>query len=150
MGALSRNKGAAFEREIARELGLLLGIGFKRELEQVREAGFGDLTADDPAFPFLIECKRYASGTGPAQAWISQAERAAFKAGKFAAVVFRFDRQPVRVSVPMRAICTGAPDHERAEVTLTGLAYLAREIMASRWRETELTALHRQIIGEID
>lgn len=150
MGALSRNKGAAFEREIARELCLLTGIGFKRELEQVREAGYGDLTADDPAFPFLIECKRYAAGNGPAQAWIDQAERAAEKAGKLSAVVFRYDRQPVRVSVPMRAICTGAPDHERAEVSLAGMAYLAREIMASRWRETEMTALHRQIVGEVE
>ena len=132
MGAHSRNKGAAFEREIARELHDMLGIEFKRDLEQVREVARGDLVPSDPDFPFLIECKRYAKGSAPATAWLAQADKAATRAGLIPAVVFRFDRQAVRVSVPMRAICKGAPDDERAEISLAGLAYLAREIMAER------------------
>ena len=130
MSAHSRNKGSAFEREIARELDLLLGIQFKRDLEQVRAAEHGDLVPSDPAFPFSIECKRYAAGNGCKVAWQIQSEKAADAIGKFPAVIYRFDRRPTAVSVPIRALSPGFPLGEWAEISLEAFAALAREMMA--------------------
>lgn len=130
-----RAKGARFELSVANDLHGLLGIRFVRNLEQVRAENQGDLNPDDPAFPMLIECKHYAKGTGCKPAWIAQAVRAADKAGKIPCVVYKFDRRPARVHVPVQAIAeaTGAAwidcDHW-ADITLEGLAYVARELMA--------------------
>lgn len=131
----SRNKGAAFEREIAKALELELGISFRRDLEQYRSSDLGDLIADDPAFPFIVECKRYAVGTGCQADWWRQAVRAAEAANKLPAVVYKFDRRDVRVVVNFTALyrafggrCTS--DHQ-AELTLEAFCYIAREIMSS-------------------
>ncbi len=130
----SRAKGASFERDVARALELELGIHFKRDLEQVRTEGRGDLVADDPGFPFLIECKRYATGINCKPAWKAQACKAADAARLIPAVVFKFDRQDMRVAVPLSAIegYFGVyRDREYwAEVTLEGFCYVARELMA--------------------
>lgn len=126
----SRNKGASFERQVALELNLMTGVRFQRDLEQTRAADHGDLTADDPAWPFLIECKRYASGHGCKLEWQAQAGKAAAAQGKLPAVVFKFDRLPIRVSVPF--IVFGHDRAAWAEINLDDLAYLAREIMADR------------------
>ncbi len=134
--ANSRNKGATFERDVARELELLTGVSFKRDIEQVRAANHGDLIANDPAWPFTIECKRYASGAGCLDAWRDQATRAAAAADKIPCVVFKFDRLPIRVAVPFWAIAIayGGSDSsdEWANISLQGLAHLAAEIMAVR------------------
>jgi Holliday junction resolvase len=130
MSVKSRNKGSGFEREVAAILRDLTGVNFKRNLEQVRAADHGDLVPDDPAFPFIIECKRYAAGVSCLAAWKDQARRAAAATGKIPAVVFRFDRQPVRVAVPLSAICAPGSANEWAEISLPGLAYVAAEIMA--------------------
>jgi hypothetical protein len=58
----SRNKGASFEREVAKLLVLEMGISFKRDLRQYQTSGHGDLIPSDPAFPFELELKRYAKG----------------------------------------------------------------------------------------
>jgi hypothetical protein len=131
----SRRKGAAYERQVAARLHGLTGITFKRDLDQYRASEHGDLTADDPAWPFALECKRYASGTGCKPAWRAQATAAAGAVGKFPAVIFRFDRLDDRVSVPIEAIAaafgeTHTDCTEWAEITIEGLAYLAAEIMA--------------------
>ena len=133
MTAKSRNKGARVEREIAQKLDALLGIRFTRNLEQVRSGG-GDLVADDPAFPFSIEIKARAQGVSCLAAWKDQASKAAVMCGKIPAVVFKFDRQPIRVAVPLACLCNSRCDDpaEWAEVTLDGFAYAAREIMAAR------------------
>ena len=129
-----RNKGASFEREVGKLLEDELGISFKRDLEQYRAADHGDLLASDPDFPFVIECKRYASGTGCTEAWRAQATCAAIAQRKIPAVVFKFDRRAVRVAVPFAAIARAfggtTPVHDWAEITLDGLAFLAREMLA--------------------
>ena len=134
--ANSRNKGASFERTIAQELELLTGISFKRDIEQYRAGEHGDLIADDAAWPFTVECKRYAQGAGCLDAWKDQATRAAAAANKLPAVVFKFDRIPVRVAVPFSAIAVayGGTDEtgEWANISLQGFAHLAAEIMAVR------------------
>jgi hypothetical protein len=134
----SRNKGAAFERAIAARLFGLTGVSFKRDIEQYRAADHGDLLPDDGAWPFAIECKRYAAGTGCKPAWRQQASKAASVQLRFPAVIYKFDRCDIWVSVPFDAIAaafdgktTGST--EWAEITIEGLAYLAAEIMA--WRK---------------
>lgn len=131
----SRAKGAAYERQVAARLLGLTGISFKRDLEQYRAGEHGDLIPDDPAWPFTIECKRYASGSGCKPAWRNQAAQAAANARKLPAVIYRFDRHDDRVSIPMEAIAhafgeTHTGCTEWAEITIEGLAYLAAEIMA--------------------
>ena len=53
-GAMSRNKGHTFERDIANDLTADMGVKVKRNLDQTRE-GKNDLNLP----PFRIECKRY-------------------------------------------------------------------------------------------
>lgn len=127
----SRNKGASFERQIAIELELLTGVRFKRDLEQYRAGDHGDLIPSDPAWPFVLECKRYASGTGCTPAWKAQASKAAAAEGKLPAVIFKFDRRDVRVAMPLAEL-----GGEWAETTMDALAYRAREIMAETNSDT--------------
>ncbi len=132
--ANSRVKGATFERAVAQELELLTGVRFKRDIEQYRAADHGDLIPDNAAWPFIVECKRYANGAGCLDAWKDQATRAAIAAGKLPCVVFKFDRTPIRVAVPFAAIAMayGGRDSsgEWANISLQGFAHLAAEIMA--------------------
>ena len=131
MGANSRTKGSTFERDIARELEAVTGVSFKRNLEQSRAADHGDLVPDNPAFPFLIECKRYAQGQTCQTPWKDQATKAAAACGKIPAVVFKFDRLPIRVAVPLSCLCEGAGPNEWAELSMSGLCYVAQEMMAT-------------------
>lgn len=135
MSVNSRNKGSAFERQVASELHLLTGITFRRDLEQYRAADHGDLIPDDPAWPFVVECKRYARGTGCRPGWKAQAQAAADAAGKLPCVVYRYDRQDTRVALPWAALTAafgGKTPDQWWETTLDGLAFLAREIMAAK------------------
>lgn len=143
----NRSKGAAFEREVAADLLRLTGISFKRELEQVRSAGLGDLNADDEAWPFLLECKRVATTLKMAE-WRRQAVEAAKKSRLLPAVVYRRNCQPTRVSVPLSAIGRGIDDirpwpaDEWAEISLEGFAFLAAEIMA--WADSDRFCQEKQ------
>jgi uncharacterized membrane protein YqaE (UPF0057 family) len=133
----SRNKGSTFERTVAAELLALTGVTFKRNLEQARTVDHSDLTPDDAAWPFAIECKAYAIGTGCKPAWQDQATRAAALIGKIPCVIFKYNRQPIRVAMPLAAVCE-AQDMAKPsadlwiETTLTVLAWVAGEIMAGR------------------
>jgi len=53
MSAMSRRKGAGYEREIVKIIRESLGIEVKRNLDQVRDGG-GDIVLGK----YLIECKR--------------------------------------------------------------------------------------------
>ena len=55
----SRAKGSRFELKIASDLFDALGIKFERILDQVREAGLGDLRPVSGSFPFTLELKHY-------------------------------------------------------------------------------------------
>lgn len=134
--ANSRNKGASFEREIAQELHRLLGVNFKRDLDQYRERDRGDLIADCD-FPFLLELKRYAGG-GFQKAWWEQAYKAALATGQHPAVIYKFDRKPIMCRVQLRAAMEcisrrkwSAEDAHLIDIDLEGFAYLAREGMAT-------------------
>jgi len=128
-----RNKGASFERQVAKMLHEELGVSFKRDIEQYRAADHGDLVPDDPDFPFIIECKRYANGTGCAPQWWKQAERAADAEGKLPCVIYKFDRRDIRCVVPLTALYKAfgsecRADHQ-AEMTLEAFCWIAREMM---------------------
>lgn len=149
MSAMSRNKGAAFERKVAAELFTRLGIAFKRDLSQYQTSGKGDLTADDASWPFLIECKHCTRADLPA--WRRQATDAARAVRLMPCVVYRITGGPIRVSVPLSAFCAAWPEGEWADVTLDGFCLIAREAMAEvgAWAPNGYTALHRQIIGDV-
>lgn len=133
MSAHSRNKGASFERTVAKELFLLTGVSFSRNLRQYQGKGLDDLTPDNDAWPFSIECKSSASGTGCRPAWQDQAIVGA--GDKLPCVIYKYDRRPIRVSVPFAALnasfdTPADANGEWADISLGGLAYLAAEIMA--------------------
>ena len=130
MATNGRNKGAAFERDIAKMLHDELGISFKRDLEQYREGGHGDLIPSDPEFPFTLELKRYADGPiGGQKAWWSQTCVAARREDKYPALIYRYDRQPIRCVVPM-APHHWADDGYVVEMEFDAFCYLVRETMA--------------------
>lgn len=93
-----RNKGAAFERQIANEIKAATGLECKRLIEQYRKGGLpGDL--EGPAVAgYAIECKRY-SKIQPAllAKWRAQALTQA--AGPHEPVlIYKADRQSVVVN----------------------------------------------------
>jgi hypothetical protein len=126
--ANSRNKGASFERQIPTALFLETGITFKRNLEQSREAAHGDLIADDPAWPFSCELKRYAKGVTCLAAWKDQSVKAADACGKLPCVIFKFDNAPIRVAVPLTALFWNVEGW--AEIDFPTFCMLARDLMA--------------------
>lgn len=134
--ANSRQKGASFERTVAKELFAQTGITFKRDLRQYQESDHGDLTADSAEWPFMIECKAYASGADCRPAWIAQAFTAAKQTGQHPTVIYKFNNKPIRARIWMDAIAEAhggtAVCSEWMETDLQGLAYIARGIMARR------------------
>tara|TARA_B100001013_G_scaffold1298_1_gene982 strand:+ start:2927 stop:3337 length:411 start_codon:yes stop_codon:yes gene_type:complete len=97
----SRNKGASFEREIGNLLTADLGLknSVRRILEQTREKQLPDLILGR----WYIECKRYGSGAEPLEAWWQQVLDATQVVG-IPALVYKFDRRPIKVRVPLGAI----------------------------------------------
>ena len=131
-----RMKGAAFEREVAGLLFDELGIKFKREIEQYRQADLGDLVPCDGTFPFTIECKRYADGYLAKDAWWDQACAAAKAANLIPSLVYRFDRRPIVCRIPIQAfvLMSGSElDYgwtETADVTFSAYCMVSRELLA--------------------
>ena len=97
----SRNKGASFEREVANLLtnDLNLTNNIRRILEQTREKHLPDLILGR----WYLECKRYGSGAEPLDAWWKQVLEATKNKG-IPALVYKFDRRPIKVRVPLGAI----------------------------------------------
>ena len=97
----SRNKGASFEREVANLLtnDLNLTNNIRRILEQTREKHLPDLMLGRG----YLECKRYGSGAEPLDAWWKQVLEATKNKG-IPALVYKFDRRPIKVRVPLGAI----------------------------------------------
>lgn len=148
MGAMQRNKGANFERAVAKELSLRLGITFKRDLTQYQTADRGDLIADDPDWPFLIECKHCNRSDLPA--WRRQAVTAARTDGLMPVVVYRLTGQPMRVNVPFSVLGEGWGSDLWADMDLDGFCFIAREIMAEpkAWVPNDYRSLRDRITGK--
>ena len=88
MGALSRRKGAAGERELATLLTDALGEKIRRKLGQARDGG-DDI---EVAGPFVSECKRRAR-IGHVYDWMAQAEFATPEGYHMPVVMMRADGQ---------------------------------------------------------
>ena len=101
----SRTKGRSGEYEIRDILFDELGLTFKRDIEQFRQADRGDLLCVDMDFPAVIEVKRYAKGgETPRGAWWDQCCKAATAAGKWPLLVWRFDRMDWRWRLPAQVL----------------------------------------------
>lgn len=142
----SRNKGASFERDVKNRLHAELGLEFRRVLDQWAEAGLPDLTCEDDAFPFVIECKRYRQGsTFASPSHWDQICVAAEKAGKIPALVYKFDRLPERWRVPIEALAMLATFERQmgdgydwkyaVEMTFDDFCMVARELMCNETSE---------------
>lgn len=143
----SRNKGAAFERQIAAMLHDELGITFERDLDQYRKSDRGDLITSEP-FPFLIECKKTARIlTACDPAWWQQAERAALVARKSPCVIWASDRRQIRVTMRVRdameCISGGrwSAQNMLIETTFECFCYIAREGLYSNPQNWTLEAI---------
>ena len=97
----SRNKGASFEREVANLLTKdpNLTNNIRRILEQTREKHLPDLILGR----WDLECKRYGAGAEPLEAWWQQVLDATRQRG-IPALVYKFNRRPIKVRVPLGAI----------------------------------------------
>lgn len=97
----SRNKGASFEREVTNLLtkDLNLTNNIRRILEQTREKHLPDLILGR----WYLECKRYGTGAEPLEAWWQQVLDATRQRG-IPALVYKFNRRPIKVRVPLGAI----------------------------------------------
>ena len=96
MGAMSRRKGAAFEREIANKIRDNLGFDCKRNLEQYQQGG--DDLSGVPGWS--IECKRYASYVlSDRKTFWLQCEAQAAARGCHPVLIVKQDRKPIQVFV---------------------------------------------------
>lgn len=99
----SRNKGAQFERDVAKILNQFFqdqGIDYqtKRNLDQYQQKDLCDLD-----IPFhAVECKSYKEGSWLKAAWWDQVCSASN--GKIPTLIFKFNRVPIRVCIPLYAI----------------------------------------------
>tara|TARA_B100000963_G_scaffold361718_1_gene398946 strand:+ start:2193 stop:2618 length:426 start_codon:yes stop_codon:yes gene_type:complete len=98
----SRNKGAAFERQIANALinDLNLKNPVKRILEQTRTKELPDLMLGT----WCIECKAYGSGAEPRPGWWDQVISSAKGTNLKPALVYKFNNRPIKVRVLANSI----------------------------------------------
>ena len=132
----SRNKGLRFELQVAHLIDDELGIKLYRDLEQTRSADHGDLISSDPSWPFVIECKRYAKGYLPKDgkdSWWQQVCTASKLVRKIPILVYKFDRLPIRVRVPISFVQLLKGEHDwryYTDMDFPTFCYLAREQLA--------------------
>ena len=98
----SRNKGAAFERQIANALinDLNLKNPVKRILEQTRTKELPDLILGT----WCIECKAYGAGAEPRPDWWDQVLASSSAQGLKPALVYKFNNRPIKVRVLANSI----------------------------------------------
>ena len=101
MSINSRNKGAAFERQIANALieDLNLKNPVKRILEQTREKHLPDLILGN----WFLECKRYGQGAEPLESWWDQVIKSTPE-GCLPALIYKFNHRPIKVRIPLYSV----------------------------------------------
>ena len=102
MSINSRNKGAAFERQIANALinDLNLKNPVKRILEQTRTKELPDLMLGR----WCIECKAYGAGAEPRPDWWEQVLASSNQEGLRPALVYKFNNRPIKVRILANSI----------------------------------------------
>ena len=95
MSINSRNKGAAFERQIAKALieDLNLKNPVKRILEQTRTKELPDLMLGT----WCIECKAYGTGAEPRPDWWDQVLTSSNQHNLKPALVYKFNNRPIKI-----------------------------------------------------
>ena len=111
----SRQKGASFERDIAKRLNNFFeehAIDFKakRNLEQYQEKDLGDLNIPN----HTIECKRYASGNWYKEDWWEQVWQSCGK--EIPVLIWKYNHQPIRVCIPLWAVTR---EYEKQDNSIT-------------------------------
>jgi hypothetical protein len=106
--ANSRQKGAAFERDIVKRLnGFAAKAGFdfscKRNLDQYQARDLCDIEIPGHA----IECKAYKDGFWYRTEWWEQVVRASDD--RIPVLVWKFNNKPIRVTLPLYAIAPDLP-----------------------------------------
>ncbi len=125
-GKKSRNKGAAFEREVARMIHEHLGIDVRRNLTQYQEKGHGDLVG----WPgVLIECKRHAATTrAQVEAWWQETLQAAEQAKAHPVLIYKTDRHPIRVVLRASDLMETITTAWAVEMAFAAFCEAAREV----------------------
>ena len=111
----SRNKGAAFERDIVKRLNGFFeeqGVATrcKRNLDQYQAKNLCDITIPG----YAIECKAYKEGWWFQKAWWEQVCSAA--GDDIPVLVWKFNNKPIRVTLPMGAFNPNYADLEGCAV----------------------------------
>tara|TARA_R100000541_G_scaffold15951_1_gene25486 strand:+ start:1076 stop:1489 length:414 start_codon:yes stop_codon:yes gene_type:complete len=102
----SRTKGATFEREVAKILNDFFeseGIDYvcKRNLDQYQSKDLCDINIPYHA----VECKFCKEGDWYQQGWWDQVCKST--GGRIPVLIFKYNRKPIRVCVPLYAINSG-------------------------------------------
>ena len=97
MSINSRNKGAAFERQIAKALieDLNLKNPVKRILEQTSTKALPDLMLGT----WCIECNAYGTGAEPRPDWWDQVLTSSNQHNLKPALVYKFNNRPIKVRI---------------------------------------------------
>lgn len=125
MGAKSRTKGAAAERELAHLLADHLGVALKRKLEQTRDGGY-----DLEGLPGIaLECKRYAkAGSSEKRTWWLQTIKQARASKSIPVLAYRLDRAEWTFVVQLSDLTRGEYDESlTVEMTVGAFAMWVRE-----------------------
>lgn len=125
--------GANFERTICNLLKDELNIEFRRDLEQYRTKDHGDLITDSP-FPFVIECKRRATGKTYSYDWWEQVLKSSALMKKKPVLIYQLMRSPIKVVMDINDIIrtfNGSPIEQEhlVEMSLPSFCMIVREML---------------------
>ncbi len=107
MSKLSRTKGQKMELKIIKmlkdELGDVLpdAENMRRNLSQYQSADGCDVIVGDL---FALEMKHYKTGNWYAESWFEQSKHSAALLNMIPVLVWKYDRQPIRVTMPMYSV----------------------------------------------
>ena len=123
----SRNKGAAFERDIVKRLNGFfeehgLEIRCKRNLDQYQHKNLCDIEIPK----YAIECKAYKDGWWFSNNWWQQIAEAA--GDRTPVLIWKFNNKPIRVTLPISALNHGLQCEGLAVVSFDDwLAFLSED-----------------------
>ena len=133
MGAMSRRKGATFEREVANLIRDQLGFDCKRNLEQYQQGG--DDLSGVPGWS--IECKRYAAIVqNDLRTFWLQCEAQAAARGMRPVLIVKQDRKPIQVFINWMG--PGSDCYSQSD--LNSVAQITFDLWCGIVRETLQTA----------
>ena len=126
----SRTKGATFEREVAKILNDFFeseGIDYvcKRNLYQYQSKDLCDINIPHHAG----ECKFYKEGDWYQQGWWDQVCKST--GGRIPVLIFKYNRKPIRVCVPLYAINSGWEKDDNKVTVMPMKEWL--EVLRKNW-----------------